>query len=902
LRYPDRLGKTSVVVIWLLALTRQAQEKGSGGVRLPRRLVYVVDRRTVVDQATDIAEGLRKALKQAAPGSPAAQVRAALERLCIDPADTDSLLAISTLRGERADNGRWRADPARPAIIIGTVDMIGSRLLFSAYGVSRRMRPFHAGLIGQDALIVHDEAHLSPAFGNLIRQIRDAQAAAKEPRPIRVMDLSATQRDATPSDEIFALTAAEEAEERVAMRLRSAKTLRFVQLDGAEPLADAAVRQAEALEETHPEPKRVVVYVRSPKEAATIAERLGKRFGPERVALLAGTIRGVERDQMANPAVRPADIADTGARRRAEIFRGFRARPKRDLPAATEYLVSTSAGEVGVDLDADHMIADLTTLDSIIQRLGRVNRLGEGAALVVVILTGNGSDERGQRLAATLAALQSLPSVGGGHDASPRALRALVRGLGRERLAQCLTESPRLLELTDILLDGWALTRIEKLPGRPQVDRWLHGVTRDHPSTYVAWREEIDEVLSMEEPAVALRTLFDKHRLLGHERVRGARDDVIEELKPIARRLGEGRVVLVPASGAPEAVLLEDLLKKDGAGRLREATVVLPPHAGGLSLQGMLDGSVKEATVDVADRARERGDKGEATQSDRVRVLLTYREQEDDWEARLLVPHTALDTGNAIALRQAVGVVRRHPRLQGMAETARIVLARDDEENETKVLLLLTRRGSLDAAEETQETASQQQPVELDRHSDNVKATAGKLAALVGLPEGLRQAVAEAAKRHDTGKHRRGWQQAIGHPPPPGDSGGWVPWAKSGQRGFDESACGGYRHEFGSLREATADTVLAGHPERDLVLHLIAAHHGWARPHFEEEHWDIAEDVAYGENEAIAAETLCRYARLQRRFGRWGLAWLESLVRAADHRVSSGVTPEWWDMPAETEP
>ncbi len=42
------LGKTSTIVIWLLALVRQAQSKQ---VRLPRRLVYIVNRRTVTGQA-----------------------------------------------------------------------------------------------------------------------------------------------------------------------------------------------------------------------------------------------------------------------------------------------------------------------------------------------------------------------------------------------------------------------------------------------------------------------------------------------------------------------------------------------------------------------------------------------------------------------------------------------------------------------------------------------------------------------------------------------------------------------------------------------------------------------------------------------------------------------------------
>ena len=61
----------------------------------------------------------------------------------IDRANPASPLALSTLRGELADNREWQADPACAAIVIGTVDMIGSRLLFSGYGVSPKMRPFH---------------------------------------------------------------------------------------------------------------------------------------------------------------------------------------------------------------------------------------------------------------------------------------------------------------------------------------------------------------------------------------------------------------------------------------------------------------------------------------------------------------------------------------------------------------------------------------------------------------------------------------------------------------------------------------------------------------------------------------------------------------------------------------
>jgi CRISPR-associated endonuclease/helicase Cas3 len=67
----------------------------SRGANVPRRLVYVVNRRTVVDQTTNEAIKL--------------QVNAA--KIGINH------LAISTLRGQFADNQKWSVDPSVPAII-----------------------------------------------------------------------------------------------------------------------------------------------------------------------------------------------------------------------------------------------------------------------------------------------------------------------------------------------------------------------------------------------------------------------------------------------------------------------------------------------------------------------------------------------------------------------------------------------------------------------------------------------------------------------------------------------------------------------------------------------------------------------------------------------------------------
>src|SRR5271167_237498 len=148
---PTGLGKTSVMALWLIARAH--------GAKLPRRLVYVVDRRAVVDQATAEAEKLREALE--------GDAKHMKEPLGLGARN----LAISTLRGAHVDNREWLDNPSAPAIIVGTVDMIGSRLLFEGYGVSRKMRPYQAGLLGVDSLIVLDEAHLVPPFAHLLRGI-----------------------------------------------------------------------------------------------------------------------------------------------------------------------------------------------------------------------------------------------------------------------------------------------------------------------------------------------------------------------------------------------------------------------------------------------------------------------------------------------------------------------------------------------------------------------------------------------------------------------------------------------------------------------------------------------------------------------------------------------------------
>jgi CRISPR-associated endonuclease/helicase Cas3 len=187
---PTGLGKTSVMAIWLVALGCMLKEKDR---KIPLRLVYVVDRRVIVDQATDEAEKLLGKLTEGLKdvSNPLHTLAQTFREASMK--GSESLIALSTLRGQKADDREWCLDPSRPAIIIGTVDMIGSRLLFSGYGkVGINHRSLQAGLLGQDTLVVIDEAHLSPVFVATLLDIKQAVHQTALLRPFHVMSLSAT--------------------------------------------------------------------------------------------------------------------------------------------------------------------------------------------------------------------------------------------------------------------------------------------------------------------------------------------------------------------------------------------------------------------------------------------------------------------------------------------------------------------------------------------------------------------------------------------------------------------------------------------------------------------------------------------------------------------------------------
>ena len=166
----------------------------------------------------------------------------------------------------------------------------------------------------------------------------------------------------------------------------------------------------------------------------------------------------------------------------------------------------------------------------------------------------------------------------------------------------------------------------------------------------------------------------------------------------------------------------------------------------------------------------------------------------------------------------------------------------------------------------------------LPEHLEWVADEARRIAEEIGLSAPYAEMLRLAGRAHDLGKARTLWQMAMNAPLAGG------PYAKT-LGGGDGRRLNGYRHEFGSLRDGEKQGLFADlEPDlQDLAKHLVAAHHGFARPVISA----FDPDAPPEERSETAREAARRFARLQATWGPWGLAWWEALLRAADQRASA---------------
>lgn len=847
LNLPTGAGKTSVIGLWLLACG-WSMARGSSPV--PRRLIYIVNRRVIVDSASDEAQRCLAALTAAVeePGaalhdvaqaflSHCAATRYARQRGVHPLGSQPAVLGISTLRGQLEPGDEWCADPSRPGIAVGTPDMLGSRLLFAAYGrVGRWGLPYQAGLLGQDALLVLDEAHLSEQTLRLLQEVRALVAQRRLLRPVNVVAMSATGAGGA----AFGLSREDEEHPVLRQRLWAPKRIALLERPGT--AATSAQLMAERALELALGRRSVLVVANTVRMARRIYKALQRGGGHDVDCwAMTGTMRGVDRQRLMEDLVfRQSFFARD---------RWDQGNPRHPLGSGARgaVLVATSCAEVGADIDADDLVTESTHVDRLVQRVGRVNRRGLREDSLVLVLAPEdvaepawvwlvaASRDSGGELSASL---RSSPG-------QPRTVPERVAAFGADERKELFEPRPWPHPLERDTVDALALTTLRQALGwAPDPDTLIHGFEPEEVARVrLAWRDELDAIT---DPAVLAEALSAYPIAPGEvaEVTIGEARRVVDAVRKRAAAMG--RVVLTQAGGG----------WVQAAAWLRAGNLyVLPPSAGGYDNRCFVDDELEDRVRDVADEALP------TTWNPRVRLAVTasgWSRLSDRGEAQLCpLGETELDLAEAKALAGGGALA---------------ILNREAWKESGLLVLLRRRRGSVeDGLDDDAGSSETGAVVTLPSHLEDAALMAGLLVAelLPGLVEEGR-AVQAAARGHDLGKVDPRWQAAAGN----NDPGAPVAKSVTGQTRWD--LLGGLRHERLSAEMLAAEGVGDA-----LTLHLAAAHHGWARPCFlPESGGDLGGPFGLG------SETARRFLALQERYGWWQLAYLEALVKAADALVS----------------
>ena len=898
---PTGAGKTAALdaAVFHLALRANTPRRAA------LRIVLVVDRRLVVDDAYRRAQRIACALHDPSrcPEAGRAVVEEVRRLLLRFAGDDGPPLEVARLRGGAPLEHDWARTPTQPTILCSTVDQVGSRLLFRGYGVSDRMRPVHAGLLGEDTLILLDEAHLSEPFRQTLHNVRTIGGAQ-----VRTVVLTATPGEQP--ERPLQLQPEDYRDRTLRGRVEAAKPVRLMKpirsSDPAPAFARAARDMADRLRRDGVPAPAVGVVVNRVDLARAVFEKLNE--SESNCLLMIGRSRAVDRDRIVSvltPYRTGSDRAETGPL----------------------MVVATQCLEVGVDLDLDGMVTQAASLDALRQRFGRLNRAGrdiaaEGAILVTAESLAKRFDDPvyGDRIRKTWDALTSIAGKRGQVDFGFQALDQSLQAAKLD-VDELAAERARAPVLMPAYLDLWSQT--SPVPAAdPDVGLFLHGSERVAPEVSIAWRGDITaDDLAAESGAARLEAILELMPPRSVEMVEvpiwaaeawlrrwntasAARiADVAERENDLEVELSETNRRAFRWAGAND--LRTGLVN---AGGLRAGDVlVVPADYGGCDSFGWAPRS-REYVRDVADEAAwpYRGRRHavritpEVAHWDRLAAALAGSDELDLDGLLAAIPAAADD---AVPDAKPKRDVRKglEALLQTRGGVSRITVHRPYEPARG-VILVAPRgidgvlRGGQPVTESDALSHAASGPVPLDEHTDGVVEFVERFADTLKLAPSVAADLRLAACLHDEGKADERFQLLLA-------GGDW--WnrpdgpvlAKSG-RPTSRAAWHraelpkGWRHEALSVQMATADPRFRDAQDPLLVLWLIGTHHGFGRPFF-----GFSDPRAEGtgpQSLAYSFEGLdwaSVFDRLRQRYGTWGLARLEAILRLADHRASEAEKP-----------
>lgn len=964
---PTASGKTACIDIAVFSLAAQVDSLAPGRpLAAPRRLFFVVDRRVIVDEAYERARKIADRLRKANNGI-LYKIATRLRRL----SGGEEPLACFQLRGGMYRSDAWAHSPVQPAVIASTVDQLGSRLLFRAYGRSHRAWPIQAGMAGNDALVLLDEAHCAQPFLETLQAVKKYRlwGDAVPKAPFHVVIMSATPPDglsdvfrddseepntaghplgdrqlAEKSTELIqptekdkkltgqvkdTLKQLKDAKGSNAQR-RFRKQLVTLRAEAGEKLAAALVTKAEALVAGCA--VAAVVFANRVATARHAYKLLATRYG-EAAVLLTGRMRPIDKD-------------DTVAARLEALSAEHSKERQLSGPI---FVVATQTLEVGANLDFDVLVTECASLDALRQRFGRLNRMGRP-----IDGRGEAGYPRGAKAAILIRADQAEkseddPVYGPALTETwkwlgKQAGKAKVLNMGIMALAGRLPSGEKLAELVappahaPVMLpshvDCWVQTAPEPVP-TPDVAVFLHGPERAAADVQVCWRADLPvgstedwlETLALCPPAsmeclsVPIATL--RNWLVGDKTagdndadVEGASGDFAADTE-----MGGRASCVVRWRGRKDSQIISDPQE------IRPGdVVVIPAESGGWDVLGDLPpGPNGKPVLDWGDRAH-RMARAKATLRLHPQVMSIFPETLSIERLRRLAAEAAnrleADPESlADDLRTTFSGMTGDPATPEWLREIASCLANDKKLARGLMLhpmgglvvqgskRLSARPGETDAfSDEDDTTASGTCRIGLTAHLDGVAEFARRFAEGCGLPKPLVNAVELAARAHDLGKADPRFQSWLrgGNPWAGGEllakssdmSQGRKASEKARQRaGYPN----GGRHELLSVRllERAADLLPRNDDYlRTLVLHLVGSHHGYCRPFAPLVIDDIPMDVAMNlqgrqliHSSATGLEFLDsgvaeRFWTFTRRYGWWGLAWLEAIMRLADHRRS----------------
>ncbi|QOJ00743.1 MAG: CRISPR-associated endonuclease Cas3'' [Phycisphaeraceae bacterium] len=374
---PTGLGKTAMAVLGWLWRRRFADET----VRrlTPRRLVYCLPMRVLVEQTRDSAAGWFRNLRDA--GLLAEEV------------------PVHVFMGGE-DGPGWDLFPERDAVILGTQDMLLSRALNRGYAAGRARWPMHFGLLNTDCLWVFDEVQLMGsglATTAQLEAFRHMMAGDGEPkgngctsvwmsatlRPdwLGTVDFKGRIDESGRIDAKATLSLSEEdhKDAQVAARWNAKKPLAkagAVVPEKAEAKAFGPL--ANEVLHTHKPGTRTIVVVNTVKRACTLVEALRKADPSTAAKATGGRTRGAASTVPAATSAPPTYVLIHSRFRPPDRERRVNeALADVDPSGPGTIIVSTQVIEAGVHMSAATLFTELAPWSSMVQRFGRCNRLGE---------------------------------------------------------------------------------------------------------------------------------------------------------------------------------------------------------------------------------------------------------------------------------------------------------------------------------------------------------------------------------------------------------------------------------------------------------------------------------------------------------------------------------------------